>query len=64
MLGTDALAVELDPDLAGAHANLGYARLRLGDGRSAETAFRRALELEPAQPLALRQLAMLEQRSR
>lgn len=40
--------LELDPGLAGAHANLGVARFLQADYGRAAQAFRRALELDPA----------------
>jgi TolB-like protein/Tfp pilus assembly protein PilF len=39
-------ALELDPDLADAHAVLAHATLLTGDARTAEEGFRRALELD------------------
>jgi choline-sulfatase len=42
--------LELDPDNAEAHANLGALQLRLRDLGAAEAALRRAIELDPARP--------------
>ena len=39
-------ALQLSPDLAGAHAAVGLLKLNAGDGRGAETALRRAVALE------------------
>ena len=48
-------ALALGPDLAGVHATLGWIRLTVDlDWKSGESALRRALELEPAFPVALR----------
>ncbi len=46
------LAIELDPELAAAWANLGVSRRRIGDFAGAEEAYRRALELDPRHPAA------------
>ncbi len=44
------LATQLDPELAAAWVNLGVAKRRAGDLAGAESAYRRALELDPRHP--------------
>ncbi|MDX1459522.1 MAG: tetratricopeptide repeat protein [Xanthomonadales bacterium] len=46
-------AVELDPTLSDAHVRLGQAQMRAGQYRHGVESFRRALELNPDDPLAL-----------
>jgi serine/threonine-protein kinase len=43
-------ALEIEPDLAAAHAALGFAKFRSFDFKAAELAFRRAVELNPTHP--------------
>jgi tetratricopeptide (TPR) repeat protein len=45
-------ALELDPELAIAHTNLGNIRFRRGDEQGAEELYRRALEIDERQPEA------------
>jgi DNA-binding transcriptional MerR regulator len=45
-------AIELDPQLAIAHTNLGNIRFRRGDEKGAEELYRRALEIDDRQPEA------------
>ncbi len=54
-----ALAIELDPELAAAWANLGVSKRRLGDPAGAEEAYRRALALDPRHPAARENLVNL-----
>lgn len=52
-------ATQLAPSLAPAWINLGVARRRLGDFAGAETAYQRALEIDPGASAAYRSLAAL-----
>jgi tetratricopeptide (TPR) repeat protein len=53
------VAIELSPDYAPTHINLGVTYLRAGRADLAQTAFRRALELDPNQPTAWKNLGDL-----
>ena len=53
-------AVELDPDLAAAHAALGRARSVCGDPEGARRAYRRAIEIRPGHAPALNSLGVLQ----
>lgn len=55
--------VQRNPELVGAHVNLGIARLRQDDEPGALQAFEAALALQPGHPVALNQLAILERRA-
>jgi predicted TPR repeat methyltransferase len=54
-----ARAVEIDPDVAAAHANLGNARRLLGRREEALASYARALELQPYQARALKGRGLL-----
>src|SRR5215210_6531650 len=43
-------AIALDPSLAEAHAALGWARLPMGDYAGSESAFNKAMSLNPSAP--------------
>ncbi len=49
-------AARLDPKLAPAHRNLGFARLRLGEDDEAVAAYEAALAADPSDPLVLLEL--------
>lgn len=51
------------PQLSGPWLNLGITHLQLGDSRAAETAFKRALEANPANVEACNQLGILYRRA-
>jgi tetratricopeptide (TPR) repeat protein len=55
--------LDSNPDLVGAHVNLGITRLRLQDERGAMQAFETALGLQPQHPVVLNQLAIIERRA-
>ncbi len=55
--------LQMNPDLVGAHVNLGIARLRLDDLPGARQAFDDALVLRPGHPVVLNQLAIAERRA-
>jgi TolB-like protein/Flp pilus assembly protein TadD len=56
-------AVTLDPTLSDAHVRLGQAQLRAGDLRAGLESYRKALELNPDDPLALGVNATMDWRS-
>ncbi|MDH3714904.1 MAG: tetratricopeptide repeat protein [Gammaproteobacteria bacterium] len=55
--------LESNPDVVGAHVNLGITRLRLRDEPGAMQAFETALGLRPQHPVVLNQLAIIERRA-
>jgi len=55
--------LESNPELVGAHVNLGITRLRLRDEPGAMQAFETALRLQPQHPVVLNQLAIIERRA-
>jgi tetratricopeptide (TPR) repeat protein len=52
-------ALQVDPNHAPAHQNLGILALRLGDMRTAQDSLSRALALNPRLPLALNTMGVL-----
>jgi tetratricopeptide (TPR) repeat protein len=62
-------AIELDPRLALAYANRGWARLLLGDGLDAEKDFNKCFELDDAlrikfEPLINKERSLLAEKQR
>lgn len=58
-LGDFESATRVDPRNALAHNSVGLARLCIGDGEGAARAFRRSLEIDPAQPEIRRALGQI-----